>query len=46
MPTMFLKTPEDLDRIFNEQLEKVGVDYFDYYLLHNLGVSHYEIAKK
>jgi uncharacterized protein len=46
MPTMFLKSPEDLDKIFNEQLEKVGVDYFDYYLLHNLGVSHYEIAKK
>ena len=46
MPTMFLKTPEDLDKIFNEQLEKVGVDYFDCYLLHNLGVSHYEIAKK
>jgi predicted aldo/keto reductase-like oxidoreductase len=43
---MFLKTPEDLDRIFNEQLEKVGVDYFDYYMLHNLGVSHYEIAIK
>ncbi|MDP4145433.1 MAG: aldo/keto reductase [Bacillota bacterium] len=46
LPTMFLKEQSDLDRIFNEQLEKVGVDYFDYYLLHNLGVSHYEIAKK
>ncbi|MDF2882494.1 MAG: NADP-dependent oxidoreductase domain containing protein [Clostridiaceae bacterium] len=46
MPTMFLKTQSDLDKIFNEQLEKVGVDYFDYYLLHNLGVAHYEIAKK
>jgi predicted aldo/keto reductase-like oxidoreductase len=46
MPTMFLKAAEDLEKIFNEQLEKVGVDYFDYYLLHNLGVSHYEIAKK
>lgn len=46
MPTMFLKTQSDLDKIFNEQLEKVGVDYFDYYMLHNLGVSHYEIAKK
>ena len=46
MPTMFLKKIEDLERIFNEQLEKTGVDYFDYYLLHNLGVSHYEIAKK
>ena len=46
MPTMFLKTQEDLERIFNEQLEKTGVEYFDYYLLHNLGVSHYEIAEK
>ena len=46
MPMMFLKTREDQERIFNEQLEKCGVDYFDYYLLHNLGVTHYEIAKK
>lgn len=46
MPTMFLKKQEDIERIFNEQLEKVGVDYFDYYMLHNLGVSHYEIAKR
>lgn len=46
MPTMFLKKEEDLERIFNEQLDKVGVDYFDYYLLHNLGVTNYEIATK
>ena len=45
MPTKFLKKEEDLERIFNEQLEKCGVDYFDYYLIHNLGVSYYEIAK-
>ncbi len=46
LPTMFLKMQEDQERIFNEQLEKCGVDYFDYYLLHNLGVAHYEIAQK
>jgi len=46
MPTMFLKVKEDQERIFNEQLEKCGVEYFDYYLLHNLGVSHYKIAKE
>ncbi len=46
LPTMFLKTEEDQERIFNEQLEKCGVDYFDYYLLHNLGISHYEIAQR
>ncbi|QAT50523.1 aldo/keto reductase [Caproiciproducens sp. NJN-50] len=46
MPTMFLKTKEDMERIFNEQLEKCGVEYFDYYLLHNLNVNHYAIAQK
>ena len=46
LPTMFLKKKDDQERIFNEQLGKCGVDYFDYYMLHNLGVSHYEIAQK
>jgi len=46
LPTMFLKQQEDLERIFNEQLEKTGLEYFDYYLLHNLNIDHYEIAKK
>ncbi len=46
MPTMFLTRQDDLERIFNEQLEKVGVDYFDYYLLHNLGADNYKIARK
>ena len=26
----------DVEAIFNEQLEKCGADYFDYYLLHNV----------
>lgn len=42
----FLKTKEDRDRIFNEQLAKTGVDYFDYYLLHDVGHDHYEIYKE
>ncbi len=46
MPVMFLKAKADLERIFNEQLEKVGVDYFDYYLLHNLSVTHIKIAEE
>lgn len=46
LPTMFLKTQEDQERIFQEQLEKCGVDYFDYYLLHNLGTTNYETAEK
>ena len=39
----FLKTKEDRDRIFNEQREKTGVEYFDYYLLHDIGYDHYNV---
>lgn len=46
LPTMFLKTEEDQERIFSEQLKKCGVDYFDYYLLHNLNVANYETVKR
>ncbi len=42
MPTMFLKNEEDLPRIFDEQLKKCGVDYFDYYLLHDINGSNYD----
>lgn len=38
----FLETKEDRDRIFNEQLRKTGVEYFDYYLLHDMGKDHFE----
>jgi predicted aldo/keto reductase-like oxidoreductase len=46
LPTMMLKENKDQERIFEEQLKKCGVDYFDYYLLHNLGAENYEIAKR
>ncbi len=42
LPTMFLKKAGDQERIFEEQLEKCGVDYFDYYLLHNLNAANYK----
>lgn len=41
-----LKKEGDQERIFNEQLNNCGVDYFDYYLIHNLGHDAYESAKK
>lgn len=45
LPTVMLKSPDDQKRIFDEQLQKCGVDYFDYYLLHNLGVENYKTAQ-
>lgn len=44
MPIAFLKCREDVDRIFNEQLEKTGVGYFDYYLMHCLTTQLYRTA--
>ena len=48
MPMMHLKgkTAEDQARIFDDQLQKCGVDYFDYYLLHCLDRNSYEAAKE
>ena len=31
--------------IFNEQLHRCGVEYFDYYLLHNVGGKNYQHAE-
>ena len=45
LPGWELKTKEDRDRIFNIQLERAGVDYFDFYLLHSIedgNIAKYE----
>ena len=42
----YIKTREDRDKIFDEQLRKTGVEYFDYYLLHDIGVDHYKIYQE
>ena len=34
LPLWECKNEEDISRIFHEQLEKCGVDYFDFYLIH------------
>ncbi len=46
LPTPKLETPEDMERIFNEQREKCGVEFFDYYLLHCLNARLYELATR
>ena len=46
LPVMQLKEKEDMERIFNEQREKCGVEYFDYYLLHALNAEHYKTVKR
>lgn len=42
----FINSKEDRDRIFDEQRKKTGVEYFDYYLLHDINRQHYEVYNK
>ena len=42
LPTWAIKSEEDVKRIFAEQLQNCGVDYFDYYLVHNLNSGFYD----
>lgn len=39
----FFDSPEDRDKVFNQQLDKTGAGYFDYYLLH--GIDKDSLAK-
>lgn len=41
MPILRVKSTDDYRFYFDEQLKKTGVDYFDVYLLHNLGRDRY-----
>ncbi|MBC8385230.1 MAG: aldo/keto reductase [Candidatus Cloacimonetes bacterium] len=36
LPTWLIKEESDLDKYFNEQLERLQTDHFDFYLLHAL----------
>ena len=46
MPIKFMKKKEDMEKIFEEQLRKCQVDYFDFYLIHSIGKEAYENCKK
>jgi len=46
MPTIIVKAREDYERFFNNQLERTGAGYFDYYLMHNMGKERYAKTKE
>ena len=46
MPILRVKATEDYQRFFDEQLKRCGTDYFDFYLLHNMGRDRYIKTQK
>ena len=46
MPVMMLEREDDVERIFNEQLERCRTDHFDFYLVHCLNKHNWENTKK
>ncbi|MDR1316113.1 MAG: aldo/keto reductase [Spirochaetales bacterium] len=46
LPPWMIQQKDDMERIFHEQLEKCGVTYFDYYLLHSITSAIYETAQR
>lgn len=46
MPIKFMTKKEDLETIFEEQLKKCQVDYFDFYLIHSISKDDYEHCKE
>lgn len=46
LPIWMCLKPSDMEKIFNNQLERTGADYFDNYLLHSLDGNNYAKCEK
>ena len=46
LPAWEMKEEADRDRIFQEQLERAGVEYFDFYLLHSIEDGNVDMYEK
>lgn len=46
LPMFMIMFKAQMQKIFNEQLKRLGVDYIDYYWLHALNNREYEKSKK
>lgn len=42
LPVWMLDGPEDKDKVFEEQLRRTGVEYFDFYLMHSIEDGNYQ----
>jgi hypothetical protein len=45
MPTWALTSEEDNDKFVGEMLERLGIDYFDVFFVHNINIPWYRLAE-
>ena len=45
MPTWALTSEEDNDKFVGEMLERLGIDYFDVFFVHNINIPWYKLAE-
>lgn len=46
LPIWMCKRPADMQKIFDKQLQRTGIDCFDFYLLHSLDKGNFEKCEK
>ena len=46
LPAGYLRSAEDQETTFNKQLEKTGLSYFDYYMIHNINAGTIDNVRK
>lgn len=46
LPIWMCSKPSDMEKVFQKQLDRTGVDYFDFYLLHSLNKENFEKCEK
>ncbi len=46
MPGFLAKEPGDIESMFNKQMERLGTDHFDFYLVHNISRKLWKISEK
>lgn len=46
LPLWDIKTKEEIDKIFNETMERLGLDYIDFYLLHSMNLDRFKQAEE
>ena len=46
LPIWYCKEPSDMEKIFQDQLQRCRTSYFDFYFMHSMNDEHWKMAKE